>query len=258
MVPAPLPHDADAPPDDLAAGEARPLREVRGRWEVDLTDLPSDPDEARSEAAEALAAAVRRVEAAGGGTLRLWSRGDDAVLDDVARAAGMTVARALHQMRRPLPVGEPWDLEVRPFVLGQDEAAWVEVNNRAFAWHPDQSDQTVDDLRRLAREPWFDPEGCLLYEDGGRLLGFCWTKVHADEDPPLGEIFVIGVDPAAHGRGLGRQLVLAGLDHLHRRGIEIGMLYTEADNEPALRLYEKLGFHIHSTDRAWDLEVPPR
>lgn len=253
VPPAPLPRDRAVP----APAPTGRLRRVGTRWELDLSDLPADPDAAQAEAAAAVEQAVRELAAAGGGTLRLWSRGDDPVLDDVARSAGMTVGRALHQMRRPLPVGEPWDLEVRPFVPGQDEEAWVEVNNRAFSWHPEQADQTVEDVRRLAREPWFDPEGFLLHEADGRLVGFCWTKVHADEDPPLGEIFVIGVDPSAHGRGLGRQLVLAGLDHLHRRGIRIGMLYTEADNEPALALYRRLGFHVHSTDRAWDLEVAP-
>lgn len=193
--------------------------------------------------------AVARARAAG--LPRLEVEAQPAGTDDDARAAaaGLGVVRELLQLRRALPVGEPWALDVRPFQPGRDDHAWLAVNNRAFAWHPDQSGWTTDDLRARVAAPWFDPEGFLLHEQDGHLVGFCWTKVHADEDPPLGEIYVIGVDPDAHGRGLGRALTLAGLDHLARRGLTTGMLYVEADNEPARRLYERLGFHLHEAKR---------
>ena len=94
-------------------------------------------------------------------------------------------------------------------------------------------------------EAWFDPDGFRLYEHDDKVAAFCWTKVHRETEPPLGEIYVIGVDPALHGRGLGRQLTLAGLDWLSDHGIETASLYVDGGNTAALHLYERLGFVKH-------------
>jgi len=109
-------------------------------------------------------------------------------------------------------------------------------------------------------EPWFRADGFLVHDgpadgpgDGpaGAIDAFCWTKIHTDHDPPLGEIYVIGVDPDAHGRGLGRALTLGGLDWLADHGLTIGMLYVEADNDAAVGLYRDLGFTEHLAHRWW-------
>ena len=207
--------------------------------------------------------AVEHVAAAGGGLVVLWVFEPDQRDDEAAARAGFRHQRDLLQERVALPLGEepawPPGVEVRSFVPGQDDRAWLTVNNRAFADHPEQGGWVEATLERRMAEPWFDPKGFLLAFDADGLAGFCWTKVHpaTDVDPELGEIFVIGVDPSRQGSGLGRALVVAGLAHLADRGIRTGMLFVDGDNEAALRLYESLGFTIHRRDRAYEHEVAP-
>jgi mycothiol synthase len=182
--------------------------------------------------------------AAGGHVLRLWAHGDLPAAAALARAAGFDRFRALWQMRRSLR--EPLDQPVLPagrtlrtFVPGRDEDEWLSLNGRAFAKHPEQGGWTRHDLELREREPWFDPAGFFIAETGGQMAGFHWTKVH---DPGLGEVYVVGVDPAEQGSGLGRALTLAGLQHLRDLGVAQAMLYVDEDNVPAIRMYEALGF----------------
>jgi mycothiol synthase len=157
----------------------------------------------------------------------------------------------------------PAGVVLRPFRPGQDDAAWLDLNARAFAKHPDQGRWTAADLAARMAEDWFDPHGFLLAdrESDGTLLGFHWTKVHgavrhgdlADEagmhhHDPIGEVYVLGVDPAAQGTGLGTALSVAGLRHLRERGLQQVMLYVEETNDPAIALYQRLGFARWSTD----------
>lgn len=166
-------------------------------------------------------------------------------------ARGARPERMLWQLRRhggpvpehPLPAG----FTVRSFQVGHDEHRWLQVNAAAFADHPEQSRMTMADLRARQAEPWFDPQGFLLAERDGQLLGFHWTKVHPGP-PPVGEVYVLGVAPAAQGSGLGRALLAAGLRLLTDRGLNEVMLYVDDGNRGALTMYERVGFHKSRVD----------
>jgi mycothiol synthase len=191
------------------------------------------------------------------GRLRLWAHGDQAGAGALAARFGLERVRSLWQLRRSLfaPLDAhvlPDGVRLRTFVPGQDEEAWLKVNAAAFAHHPEQGAWTMDDLLRREREPWFDPEGFFLAFRGDRLVGFHWTKIHGSSEhghEPLGEVYVVGVDPSQQGTGLGRALTLAGLDHLRARGLAEAMLYVDEANTAAIRLYESLGF------ARWDVDV---
>ena len=188
-----------------------------------------------------------------GAGLRLWAHGEQPGAVALAQAAGFTRFRALWQMRMPLarvPAGftVPPGVSIRAFRPGSDEEAWLAVNRRAFAHHPEQGAWTLADLRLREAESWFDPAGFFLAERDGRLIGFHWTKVHADGGRPIGEVYVVGVDPGQQGGGLGRALTLAGLGHLRGLGLADVLLYVDEDNTAAVRLYTALGFSRWSTD----------
>lgn len=179
-----------------------------------------------------------------------WWADDPLTSDPLAAALGMSKGRTLLQMRCPLPLGVTTDVATRPFVVGADEAAWLEVNNAAFAWHAEQGGWDLATLRQREQEAWFRPDGFLLHERDGRLAAFCWTKLHHTEQV-VGEIYVIAVHPDFHGLGLGRALTVAGLSWLHRAGATEGMLYVDAGNTSAVGLYRTLGFEVVHTDQAY-------
>jgi mycothiol synthase len=234
------------------------LSSGHGTWGVEVVIRPDHRKPDDEVGVSLLSAALHEVAAEGGGHVHLWVPKPTPHTDAMAESCGLNRGRDLYQMRRPLPVSDDHTrVATRPFRPGTDEAAWLAVNNRAFAAHPEQGGWDLDTIREREAEAWFDPEGFRLHERDGRLAASCWTKVHHDTEPPLGEIYVISVDPDFQGLGLGRDLVLAGLDYLSSRGLTVGMLYVDADNTAAVHLYRKLGFEVDHTDRAYVADVAP-
>jgi mycothiol synthase len=126
-----------------------------------------------------------------------------------------------------------------------DSDEWLALNNKIFIAHPDQGDWVMQDLTNRMKENWFDAEGFFLAREKGEIVGFCWTKIHHDRvnEGPIGEIYVIGVNPSAHSSGLGKALMLTAMHYFQSKEIKESMLYVDADNHAALILYKKLGFN---------------
>jgi mycothiol synthase len=205
----------------------------------------ADATTVRDDAVETIIDSHRRRDA----SAVVWWLDDPSDHDrTVAERLGLAMWRELYEMRRPLPHPDRATVTTRDFRPGVDDEAWLRVNNRAFAAHGEQGGWTLETLRLRLHEPWFDPAGFRILDDErrtGEIAAFCWTKVHAEETPPVGEIYVIAVDPTAHSRGLGKQLTLAGLDSIADRGITVANLYVDAGNDAAVGLYDRLGFTIH-------------
>ena len=229
-----------------------------------VAELVVDPRARRRGIGTALVDAALAVS---GCRTRFWAHATLPAAVSVAAALDLVAVRQLLVLRRSLralpPPQIPSGVLIRTYAGPADDAQLIEVNNAAFSWHPEQGGWTAQDLAQRLAEPWFDPAGLFLAYDGPALLGFHWTKIHRTGSAAegLGEVYVVGVDPAAQGRGLGRSLTEVGLAYLAERLTDADsptvMLYVEADNAPALRTYRQLGFVTHSVDTAYAASGSP-
>lgn len=200
--------------------------------------------------------ALVRALVAAGRPLKVWAHGKVPGATAFADRLGLETVRELYVLRRDAgtapPLAEPaWPegFAVRTFRPGQDDEAWLALNARAFADHPEQGRWTQADLAERLAQPWFDPDGFFLVIDtaADRPAGFHWTKVHPGP-PPHGEVYVVGVDPAYQGTKLGKLLTITGVRHLHERGLGSVILYVDGANTAARTMYERLGFAEASVD----------
>ena len=230
-------------------------------WSLDLVVHPHHRYDTMELAPELIRQALEVVSQEGGGHVHWWVFEPNNIHRQLASNAQLRPGRQLLQMRRTLPLTDDELLELADFAttsfrVGVDEAKWLEVNNAAFASHPEQGGWTKHTIESREQEPWFDADGFRMHWQGDDLAGFCWTKVHPDHQPPLGEIYVIAMNPAFAGQGLGRKMTLAGLHHLASHGLTTAMLYVDGDNASAVNVYHSLGFSAHHSEHAFVGDIP--
>ncbi|WP_257159769.1 mycothiol synthase [Corynebacterium cystitidis] len=214
-------------------------------------ELVVDPQWRREGRGSALINEVLAEESAA----QFWAHGNLPAARALAESRSMKVTRRLLVMGvegSPLLEASQVDLPhgfaalnytqaVERFGRETVEQAWLEANNDAFSWHPEQGGWTLSQLHQGMEADWFDPAGVLLLYHGEQLAGFHWTKVHPQGD---GEVYVVGLASAFRGQGLGDPLLRIGLRYLVEQGVRRVILYVEADNQPAVARYEDLGFSI--------------
>ena len=212
------------------------------------------------------------------GGKEFWTRGDRSAPHVLAARAGMSPARHLWFMSAPLPPtsAAQWDSQSAaeviehgdgdaPYIITtyrgpEDDAGLLAVNAAAFEALADQGSWTQSDLDARFASSWFDPTDLLVMRDAeGVIVGFHWTKVHqlgglgfptprSAGQSPLGEVYVLALDPRVQGGGLARPLLRAGLAHLAERGCQEVILYVDDSNVAARRLYLREGFRDDRLD----------
>jgi ribosomal protein S18 acetylase RimI-like enzyme len=90
-----------------------------------------------------------------------------------------------------------------------------------------------------------DPEGSVVAEDGGRVVGFMLGDVRSGDfglEEPSGWIEVIGIDPDHAGRGVGRALGEAMLDRYRERGVRQVRTMVDRSMPDVEGFFRALGF----------------
>ncbi len=133
-----------------------------------------------------------------------------------------------------------------------EEGMLTEIQNRFFngSWgfKPNTKEEVVYRLNLSDCSP-----ECviLLFEGDKKPVGYCWTTVNAEENQACGiergRIHMMGVDPDCRNKGLGREVLIAGLSYLKGRGIEVVELTVDSENKAALAIYESMGFRAFTT-----------
>jgi mycothiol synthase len=225
-------------------------------WSLDVIIHPHHRYDFHELAPDLLRAALDVVGHEGGGHVHWWVFEPNNTHRQLAASVGLHQGRRLIQLRRPLPLEPELLSEIDGysfdnFVIGKDEDEWLSINNAAFEHHPEQGGWTLDTIRSREQEPWFDAAGFIIHRSHHEMTSFCWTKVHSDTDPKLGEIYVIAVHPKHAGHGLGRKIAIAGLSRIAHQEVPVAMLYVDSDNDAALSLYSSLGFTPHHEEHAF-------
>lgn len=250
-----------------AEGEPVGYAQIDGTGDDATVELVVHPDHRRQGiGAQLLRAVLEREPAAA-----VWAHGDLPSAVALAGSVGLTRTRELLKMRRRGSEGPalPERRAVKGIELGtlaeavseggerwqgmDARSEFLRVNNAAFHWHPEQGGWTAAQLDERLAVDWVDTGAVFLAVDpsgGPRLAGFHWTKTVAEPGEPVeGEVYVVAVDPADQGRGLGGVLTSVGVEYLEGpAGAESVVLYVEGDNRPAIRTYERLGFGVEHVD----------
>ncbi|MBD3421900.1 MAG: GNAT family N-acetyltransferase [Chitinivibrionales bacterium] len=91
-----------------------------------------------------------------------------------------------------------------------------------------------------------DPDLCLVAwdVDEQRLAGFLFSTTYqkAGSAWSYGHITWLGIDHAYNRKGIGRGLFDAIIKIMKKRGIRMLIVDTQADNEPAIAFFNRMGF----------------
>jgi mycothiol synthase len=222
------------------------------------------PEHCRQELARKLHAyAIRRAGELSAKTIHVNVNENDTAAKTLLSDLGFRCVRCFHELvldMSGISQQEPdkASIELRRLECGEEKRL-TQIQNITFAEHWGYNPNTVESTSYRIRLGDCSPEDVILACDGDKVAGFCWTEVTTTKETPSGkkegQIFMLGVDPAYRGMSIGRKLLLAGLFHLQSKGVEVGVLTVDCENETAYELYRSVNFKLRSSNLWYEKDV---
>jgi mycothiol synthase len=165
---------------------------------------------------------------------------------------GFSLVRRFLELK--LDIGRVDGLTIHPsieccYLRPGEEDTLTRLQNCAFVGTWGYNPNTVQEITFRINSGTCSWQDIVLTYDGDRAIGCCWTGISCEEGIPSvrkGRIHMLGVDPDYRSRGIGRQLMMAGLARLRNRGLRVAELTVDSENRTARRLYESLGFEVQA------------
>ena len=181
----------------------------------------------------------------------------------LALRLGFKFIRHFHELK--LDLNDIWlpDLEPSEYVirrLGPDEADKLTyIQNRTFAASWGFNPNTPDEIAYRINLSSCSPGNIMMVYLKNKPIGYCWTRIFAEKGPATdgvkGEIHMLGVDPDYRGKGIGRDVLRAGLADLKSKGVSIVELTADGEEPVALGLYESVGFERCSRNEWYEKKL---
>lgn len=146
----------------------------------------------------------------------------------------------------------PTNFHVRSFVKSQDENDLTQIQNDSFKESWGFCPNTVQEIKAKLDMKISDPRGIIFATDNNKLVAYNWTFRTPNPSSKTGCIGMMGVHPNYRGLGLGKNILLAGLQYLSTTGIDSVRLEVDSLNISAIKIYSDAGFQITSESKWYE------
>ncbi len=177
---------------------------------------------------------------------------DNEVAERVLSKLGFKSVRRFLKLRLALDKVRRQDidqavLECRHLRCGEENKL-TKIQNRCFAGTWGYKPNPVEEIIYRTNLSNCSPEDIVLTYDGDKVFGYCWTEITYKGEAANGEregrIYMLGVDPDYRGMGVGKKVLLGGLNYLRSKGIQVAELTVDSENKVACALYWSVGFEV--------------
>lgn len=146
-----------------------------------------------------------------------------------------------HPMNQPIQSSKlPMGFSIHPVQNEQDAIQRATASQSAFESKKASRDYWLR-YQRFMNSPVYNHNCNLVSQTpNGRVASFC--TIWPDPVNHIGLFEPVGTHKDFQGQGLGKAIVLAGLDRLQSWGMKSAMVCVENDNHPAEEMYLGLGF----------------